>query len=843
MPEMVDLRAPEADDTRRFGGKAAGLARLAAAGARVPDGFAVEAGRLEPRQWPESRQAEFRGRVEALLAAASWVAVRSSAPEEDGRLRSYAGLFETALNVGCAADALEAAGHCIASGDAPRVHVYAGGAEPIPVGLVVQRQVRARAAGVCFTRDPAGLDEALVLEAISGGGEQLVSGRVEPESWRVRDAGRGGLRAVRAQGRGEPVLGEPEAREIAREALALAARLGEPLDLEWARDEEGRLWWLQARPITALADPALLEVQRATPAIHDGPVTVWTDFNLRETLPDPLPPLVWSLWRDRLIRGVLHAFVPRRLPEALRRRLVCVDRVGGRLYWNLNGVAAVPVFGPLFLRFAGDIDAEAGARLRALRRAGLLRRRRIPGAFGLSARALLDRLRELRRIPLHPARALAELEAMAEELGRRVRRPLGALSFAELVAEVRALTEPEVFAIHRFVPGALLAGVAFALARWLFRGHPEAAARLASGIRGNPTTEMSLALDELCERARPLADLLAEPRPPAELLDALAERPEGQAFLSAFDGFLERNGQRGPKEFDLSVPRWRESPEFLLALLRASLRDPPKEPLRERFDRLARERRAALSAALAASPAPLRALRRWLARAVELGMPLREAPKHHGLLVFEGVRRLALELGSRLAAQGAIPGRDDVFFLDWRELEEYSAGRLEVRGWPERIAARREALARFAARPAADWVRSDGLPVPAAPAAPGATADGALRGTGVGCGSASGRVRVLHDPDPGALRPGEVLVVRHADPGWTPLFPRAAALVMEVGGLLCHAAVVARELGLPAVVGARDATRRLADGQLVRVDGTTGLVTVLAGDPPGEGALPPEARA
>jgi pyruvate,water dikinase len=357
---------------------------------------------------------------------------------------------------------------------------------------------------------------------------------------------------------------------------------------------------------------------------------------------------------------------------------------------------------------------------------------------------------------------------------------------------------------------------------------------------------MSLALDELCERARPLADLFAEPRPAAELLGALSERSEGQAFLSAFDAFLERNGQRGAKEFDLSVPRWREAPDFLLGLVRSALREPPKESLRARFERLAGERRAALAAALAASSPPLRALRRWLARVVAIGMPLREAPKHHGLLVFEGVRTLVLELGSRLAAQGAIPARDDVFFLDWRELEDHVAGRLDARRWPERIAARREALARFAARPPADFVRSDGLPVPARLAAPAGSDGGRLTGTGIGCGSAAGRVRVLHDPDPGALRPGEVLVVRHADPGWTPLFPRVAALVMEVGGVLCHAAVVARELGVPAVVGVRDATRRLRDGQLVRVDGTAGLVDVLdpfghLGAPCGEGEADPDA--
>ncbi len=205
-------------------------------------------------------------------------------------------------------------------------------------------------------------------------------------------------------------------------------------------------------------------------------------------------------------------------------------------------------------------------------------------------------------------------------------------------------------------------------------------------------------------------------------------------------------------------------------------------------------------------------------------MPLREAPKHHGLVAFARVREIVLELGARLAAQGALDAADDVFFLDCRELEDHFAGAGAADDWRPRIEARKDALARFAAEPAADYVRSDGLSVPGvtAPSEP----DGALRGTGLGTGRASGPVRILDAPDPHVLREGEVLVVRFADPGWTPLFPRAAALVMEVGGVMCHAAVVARELGLPAVFSVRGATDRLENGCRVTVDGVSGRIEI-----------------
>jgi pyruvate,water dikinase len=206
-------------------------------------------------------------------------------------------------------------------------------------------------------------------------------------------------------------------------------------------------------------------------------------------------------------------------------------------------------------------------------------------------------------------------------------------------------------------------------------------------------------------------------------------------------------------------------------------------------------------------------------------MPLREAPKHHGLLLFERVRTIVLEIGARLAALRVLASRDDVFFLDWQELEAAFSGRGDWSAWRELVERRRTELARFSAEPAQEILRSDGVPVPEPDVRPGPTGERVLRGTGIATGRVTGRTRVLRTPDPQALAPGEVLVVRHADPGWTPLFSRAAGLVMEVGGVMCHAAVVAREMGLPAVFGVRDATQLLADGSLVTVDGDEGTVT------------------
>jgi len=210
---------------------------------------------------------------------------------------------------------------------------------------------------------------------------------------------------------------------------------------------------------------------------------------------------------------------------------------------------------------------------------------------------------------------------------------------------------------------------------------------------------------------------------------------------------------------------------------------------------------------------------------VEVYTPLREAPKHYAMFVFQRMRAAALELGRRLAERNLLDTRDDVMFLDRVELDAVvrgEGGALDLRALVRERRVRHE---RHLAEKPPDFVRSDGVPVPDDRRHDPVAADGSLRGLGTSPGQATGPVRVLRSPDPSAMRDGDVLVVEFADPGWTPLFPRAAALVMEVGGLMSHAAVVARELGVPAVFGVAGATERLQDGQVVRVDGEAGTVT------------------
>lgn len=818
---MLPLAALPPGAEARFGGKAAGLRRLLDSGARVPPGFAVEATTLTPELWGAAAREELLLNAAPLLARGP-VAVRSSALGEDSATRSFAGLFETVLGV-VSADALVAAvARCIASGAASRVTAYTGDTAALPVGVVVQAQVESRAAGVCFTIDPTGRDGAAVLEAVPGKGEALVSGHAQPERWRVYRSGLGVLTPRREPG--SPVLSEEDALRIVQEAEGLRAGFGVPLDLEWAIDEGG-VWWLQARPITAAREPPTFTVSRYCEGVDDGPVSVWSNWNVRETMPDAFSPLTWSLWRDSILPTVIEdgAGLPRDMPGA--RQAIPIDLVNGRPYWNMNALLAAPFGARMTRGLLSLMDPAAAQAINALMDEGVLRPRRLPPLHWPGVpRALLAVARTLWRVVsgFRPERVLERFEAVAAAVRRRP--PLETLTDADLLAEMKLIESRGDTSMAAGNPALVAAVSVYLLAARAFAPHPVAQRLLAAGARG-PTTRISEDLDVLVTAAKPLASWFSVRTETAALRTALSESVDGRAWWAVFETFLRNHGQRGPREFDLGSVRWAEDPAMILDLVRAGLRATPGETLQARLSRVARGREAAVAEAVAASPAWKRPLMRGLARSVIRMMPLREAPKHYAMHLFLRMRRAALEAGRRLAERGHLEEAQAVFLLEWDEVRDL-LGRAPFPELAPRLRARAERLARLQAAPAPACVRSDGVPVESHVRSQGADRDGPLRGIGVAGGRASGVVRVLATPDPRNLPEGAVLVCEFADPGWTPLFPRAAAVVMEVGGLMCHAAVVAREIGVPAVFAVAGARRRLQDGQSVTVDGEAGTITL-----------------
>lgn len=489
----------------------------------------------------------------------------------------------------------------------------------------------------------------------------------------------------------------------------------------------------------------------------------------------------------------------------------------------MNGFLSYPMLGPLARRLIHVIDARVAEPMERLIRDGVLRPRRLPGSrvtalLRLAGASVASTVRLARG--LRPERSLAALHEAGMAIGRK--EDVARLSDADLLAELDLWRRPECRTLRDGLQMEAVAVLVYGVAAAAFRGHERALQLLATGIPANPTTRISIAIDGLVEAGRPLADLLLQPLTTPELLERLRRDPEGARWLARLDAFLSLYGHRGPGEFDLGAARWVEDPKMIVELVRAGLRSPPRETVAERMSRLAVERRREVEAAVASAPAWRRPILRRLARLVELYMPLREAPKHYGIFVFQRIRQAARELGTRLTRTGVLSSPDDVFLLDWGELHALARGGPAPAGLAELIGRRRTRLERFRRTPARDFVRSDGVPVLEVEEEP-ATA-GALRGAAVSSGIATGPIRVLRQPDPRAMADGDVIVMEFADPGWTPLFPRAAAVVMEVGGTMCHAAVVAREMGIPAVFAVRNATALLADGERVTVDGGRGTI-------------------
>ena len=818
----LDFLTPEM--TTSFGGKAYGLARLISLDAKVPRGFAVSATKNPIEQWPRETRNELIDKVRELLDKGP-VVIRSSALGEDSAEKSFAGMFETVLNIATEAEALSAANRCIESGNSERVKTYAGSNVAIPVGLVVQSQVAAKAAGVCFTCDPLGNDYGVVIEAVPGMGDHMVSGHSEPERFRAYRSGTGeweipGDREVN-------FISLEEIRFIAGKAKELEEKFGQQLDIEWAMDGNRDIWWLQARPVTVTAAPANYIIQRSLAEAHDGPVTVWSNWNVRETLPEPLFPFTWTFWRDRLVPVISGHLVGVPKGSAILPHLAPLDLIHGRIYFNMNAMLAAPVIGPLTFRIVSTMDTRASDTLTYLKKNAILRPRTYPGSylflfFSILKASIIGFLRIFRW--LNPAKSMRMLQEDSRAIAQRTDVTL--MTESELIEEFNIWERPECARLLYGLQMELIVMVIYLAAKRAFKQYPEALQVLSTGIPANPTTQISIEIDALIEAAEPFRDLFIDSRTTEQLLQRLRKEKGGNDWLMKFQTFLENFGHRGAREFDLGSSRWSDDPTMIIEAIRAGLKFPERERLTIRMKRLGEKRASALQHAISASPAWKRPIMRWLAHKVEIYMPLREAPKHYAVIVFQRIRQAALELGKRLKKRGLIPAKEDVFFLEMDELVNLVKGKETGSDIRRKLNERKEQYTRFKHETPPGIFRSDGVPVIEERDLESQLAEGPFQGTPVSGGCAEGPVCVLSEPDPTAMKEGDIIVMKYADPGWTPLFPGASGIVMEVGGLMCHAAVVARELGIPAVFGIPKATAFMENGQQVKVDGTKGIVIV-----------------
>jgi phosphohistidine swiveling domain-containing protein len=773
-----------AEQQASAGGKGGTLARLYQAGYPVPDGFVIlprafAGDDLRADAWAQVRRHLDRMRKRDPHIA---FAVRSSALSEDSARASFAGEFETVLGV-CADGEIRDAIHAVrCSRHSARVQAYNRAhaiATAHEIAVVVQRLIRADVSGVLFTADPVtGSRVHMTGNFVHGLGEKLVSGETDFHAFTLK----------RPKGQYD---GPAELKRLARRLHKLGSRLEEtlerPQDIEWAVAGR-RLYLLQSRPITTLQ--AYNPVTGGWNHSLTGDF-LWTNSNFCEAICDVMTPATWAMWE------IYTEAVPFQIPG-----YPLVGIIGGRPYINLSLLAslgrALGWDAKKMLQRSeelwGRVPEGVDVPLLSLSRWQLLR---------ITLPALL-RVRKALRVSREEIQAfIATCPWWCDTMRRRIGDVSSKVKLADLWhGELR----PYFGRAWRVGRAALESGLAGRLRRDLIElvGMADANALLSNLGRGEHLASLG-----------PLVGL-------SKVARGEMSREE----------YLERYGHRGLHEMEVSIPRPAEDPEWLDWQLAEFARSPVDveallEKQRTEFD-------AAWRRFQERYPRRARSMGRRIER-VAASTRLREAARSEATRVIWLVRAFALRVGE-LTGLG-----DDVFFLSFDEMLDVLSGDDAASAALASIPVRREMHARYSALPpypaiirgrfdpfqwAADPNRRSDVfdshvPLPA-------PSSDVITGFAGAAGIVTGTVRCLDSPEEGGqLRPGEILVATTTNIGWTPLFPRAAAIVTDVGAPLSHAAIVARELGVPAVVGCGDATMRLHTGDRVLVNGGQGIIQIL----------------
>jgi rifampicin phosphotransferase len=852
----------EIDQTQvaRVGGKGASLGELARIdGIRVPRGFCVTTDafrrimasapaidealdrltQLDPgdRDGIRTRAAELRKTIEAIampddLAAAITgavarldehvaYAVRSSATAEDLPTASFAGQQDTFLNVVGPAAILEHVSRCWASLFTERAVIYRlrNGIDhrQVRMAVVVQQMVIPRASGVLFTADPVNGNRKIEsVDASFGLGEALVSGLVNPDVFKVRDdeivqkivASKqlaiealpgGGTRhlAIDPARRAHPALTDVQVVELARLGRRIEAHFGRPQDIEWCLAGDD-FHIVQSRPITTLFP---------IPATAGDAPRVYVSVGHQQMMTDAMKPLGISVWQ-------LTAAVP-------------MHPAGGRLFVDVSHHLASPANRDRLVAGFGKSDPLTGDALHTI-----VERDFIPLVpdDGPVPRFLAPP-DPIETDPAIVDELIATNRASVAALRRDIESKTGPALIDTILEDIpemkRILFEPrshQVFMLAMEAAGWLNEHVE----EWL--GEKNVADTLTQSVPSNVTSEMGLALLDVADVIRPHPDVIAflQRVDDDDFLDELPALEGGPQAQAAIRAYLDEYGMRCVGEIDITRPRWSERPSMLVPVILANIENFEAGEGTRRFEQGRAEAEAKEREVLER----LRALPDGDAKAdetkhmidrVRTFIGYREYPKYGIVSRYFAYKQALLGEAERLVQAGVLREAEDVFFLTFPEIEDVVRTQ-EVDG--ELIRARKDAFASYHALTPPRVLTSEGEAVAGSYRREDVPA-GALVGLPVSAGTIEGRARVIADIEQADLRTGDILVTAFTDPSWSPLFVTIEGLVTEVGGLMTHGAVIAREYGLPAVVGVEHATQLIPDGQMIRVHGTEGYVELL----------------
>jgi len=821
------------------GGKGANLGELSRIeGLRVPAGFCVTTdafqrmlaeappiddqldrlSRLKPddREAIRALSAEIRRTLEGIsipddLAAAitrplarlgerAAYAVRSSATAEDLPTASFAGQQDSYLNVVGPAAILQHVSRCWASLFTERAVTYRlrNGVDhrKVHMAVVVQRMVFPQAAGILFTADPAtGNRKVASVEASFGLGEALVSGRVNADVYKVRD----GEVVARTIATKQPALTDAQAVRLAQLGRRIETHFGRPQDIEWCLvDDDFQI--VQSRPITTLFP---------IPEAGDRANHVYISVGHQQMMTDPMKPLGLSLWQLTTSRPMAEA--------------------GGRLFVDVTQALSSPASRPGFLALLGRSDPLIGDALQTL-----LDRGDFVPSLPDEGPAWTPPGSGAALIETDPA-IVAELIARSQSANAAVRRDIQTKSGPALLDFI--LADIQELKRIQFDPRSLQVIMAGMEATWWLNdqlqawlGEKNAADTLTQSVPNNVTSEMGLALLDVADVIRPhpeVVDFLQHVEDEG-FLDELPRLAGGREARDAIVAWLEKYGMRGAGEIDITRPRWSERPTTLVPLILGNIKNFEPGAGERRFEQGRQEALKKEQEVLER----LRALPEGERKAEEAQRMIdqvrtfagyREYPKYGMVSRYFVYKQALLKEAERLVQAHVLREKEDIFYLRFQELQDVvRTHRVD----DQLIRQRKDAFMAYQALTPPRVLTSDGEAVAGAYRRDDLPA-GALVGLPVSAGTIEGRARVILDMAEADLEPGDILVTAYTDPSWTPLFVAIKGLVTEVGGLMTHGAVIAREYGLPAVVGVERATRLIRDGQRIRVHGTDGYVEIL----------------
>ena len=787
--------------TEEVGGKAHGLKTLKEIGMKVPAAFVLINPNVETLD-------DEKVRKHLKMLGDGPKAVRSSAVSEDGNSASFAGQFETYLDLLTYDEIKAAIIKCIEAADSDRVKAYSGNImsdADLRISVILQNMVNARVAGVVFSANPVNnRRDKMIINAVAGKGEELVSGMKDALHFELF---RSGSNIGSEAGKNGQLLDEQRLREILDGALQAEERFSKPVDLEWAIDHEGTLHWLQVRPVTALEDVHYNELDAVRGPSND----IWTLGNIGEMMPGAATPLTWSVTAEAIDYG-MTVLADRAGAFRLKDRTAprYIQMFYNRLFINMSNMMDYPK--NVWLNKASDVQFALSGKV-------------FPGIVALPQAMLPRRIFNFFRQMANTSRAgkhlmeLNKLEAgfsvdlngtmlQLHENLKKAQLPLGVGFGHHLSASAQSGTLYSAF--MRIMTGdkRLPTAEDHHIATMLLLDIPE--------IESADAVKSLDRFATLIIGEKIFADRFVK-APPAEALHILGHDAPSE-ISRQFRLFLERHGHRCVRESELREKTWEENPRQLIQTLQTRVRAGEakhkeyKEPGEKRKipDHLPLLKRAIL---LAIIPTARKAVAR------------REISKACSIRMVSKVRKGYSALAVKMREAGLLDDADQVFFLTHEEI-----GQLLKDHNPDW---RRKANKRRLILPELDKLLfeevSFGIPEPLEHEMVIEVSEGQLKGIPVSSGVIEGRAHIIHSLDDAEqLLDGEIMVASFTDIGWTPYFSIISGLITEIGSPLSHGAVVAREYGIPAVVGAKGARQFLKNGDLIRLDGNKGIIEKIA---------------